>query len=385
MTMCASGCGAIIQPGPPHAKKPRRYCSRRCANRIGERRRSPRRRAAYRNMVLFLYGVECDCCGESDPAFLTVDHPNGGGREHRAKIGTSIFYKWLLDHNAPDAFRLLCMNCNWARRFTGRCPHEDTRMQDRARFYTIDGREYPSVTTILRVIDRSAPLMHWAAAQERKAFEGALLDVLSRAEASGQWKLDQVFAEIVKALPAKRAFLKASEQAADIGLAAHKLIQWHTQKMLGEYAGDEPAVPDPALRAVLSWLDWCKAVDFTPLYTERVIHCPSCAFAGTFDAVAKVNGRVTMLDWKTGKAVYPEAFLQNIAYRHAATREGIDTEAGLILRLPKTAEDPGFEAVPAKPIPYRAWLGACTLWRWQRWMRGEETGTEGMSPCEVET
>ncbi len=69
----------------------------------------------------------------------------------------------------------------------------------------------------------------------------------------------------------------------------------------------------------------------------------------------------------------------------ALGREGIVTDGGLLLRLPKTAEDSGFEAVPAKPIPYRAWLGACTLWRWQRWMQGQETGTESMKPCEVET
>ena len=47
---------------------------------------------------------------------------------------------------------------------------------DRARFYTIDGVQYPSVTTILEVINKPA-LGPWYAKEERRAFETALLAV----------------------------------------------------------------------------------------------------------------------------------------------------------------------------------------------------------------
>jgi hypothetical protein len=33
--------------------------------------------------------------------------------------------------------------------------------RDSARFYTIEGQTYPSVTTFLGVIDKSGPLMGW--------------------------------------------------------------------------------------------------------------------------------------------------------------------------------------------------------------------------------
>ena len=63
------------------------------------------------------YGGCCQICGESHPAFLTIDHINGNGKEHRLVtgiIGGSRFYYWLRRRGWPrDDYRLLCHNCNW--------------------------------------------------------------------------------------------------------------------------------------------------------------------------------------------------------------------------------------------------------------------------------
>ncbi len=58
--------------------------------------------------------------------FLSVDHINGGGRKHREKLGGgTAFFLWLKEKGFPkDEYRLLCMNCNWARGRYGYCPHE---------------------------------------------------------------------------------------------------------------------------------------------------------------------------------------------------------------------------------------------------------------------
>jgi hypothetical protein len=50
---------------------------------------------------------------------------------------------------------------------------------NRARFYTIHGRQLPSVTTILDVIAKPA-LGPWYAREERRYFEAAMLEVLTR-------------------------------------------------------------------------------------------------------------------------------------------------------------------------------------------------------------
>jgi hypothetical protein len=60
--------------------------------------------------------------------FLTVDHINNDGAEHRRKIGAGIcsLYWWLKKNHFPDGFQILCYNCNGARaRNNGVCPHLD--------------------------------------------------------------------------------------------------------------------------------------------------------------------------------------------------------------------------------------------------------------------
>uniref|UniRef100_A0A6M3JU55 HNH endonuclease n=1 Tax=viral metagenome TaxID=1070528 RepID=A0A6M3JU55_9ZZZZ len=76
--------------------------------------------------VIKSYGGKCSCCGENIKEFLTIDHVNGNGKEHRNTIGRGYkLYKWLEKNNYPkDGFRLLCYNCNCARGQFGQCPHE---------------------------------------------------------------------------------------------------------------------------------------------------------------------------------------------------------------------------------------------------------------------
>jgi hypothetical protein len=58
--------------------------------------------------------------------FLTIDHINGGGSQHRKKIGHGHFYLWLYNHGYPDGYQVLCMNCNFGRYMNyGVCPHKE--------------------------------------------------------------------------------------------------------------------------------------------------------------------------------------------------------------------------------------------------------------------
>ena len=69
----------------------------------------------------------CACCGESEIRFLTIDHINGNGSEHRKSAGCwtgSIFYRWLIKAGMPDGYQVLCYNCNNARAWYGTCPHQ---------------------------------------------------------------------------------------------------------------------------------------------------------------------------------------------------------------------------------------------------------------------
>ena len=81
------------------------------------------RHAALKTEMVAAYGGRCVCCGESEIAFLTIDHLHNDGRQHREKTG-SEFYRWLKLNGWPrNGFALKCMNCNFARRFGRECPH----------------------------------------------------------------------------------------------------------------------------------------------------------------------------------------------------------------------------------------------------------------------
>lgn len=82
-----------------------------------------------RGLVFKAYGHKCNCCGESNPGFLTIDHISGGGTRHTKTVARGRLYAWLVKNNFPkDDFRLLCWNCNCGRQHNaGVCPHKQEK------------------------------------------------------------------------------------------------------------------------------------------------------------------------------------------------------------------------------------------------------------------
>lgn len=86
------------------------------------------RRHRDRMIVLRHYGglpPKCACCGETELMFLTIDHINGGGRQHRIAIKNYGLTRWLIKNKLPKGFQILCMNCNLGSFLNkGTCPHK---------------------------------------------------------------------------------------------------------------------------------------------------------------------------------------------------------------------------------------------------------------------
>jgi hypothetical protein len=86
-------------------------------------------RRAARATVMQMYGGRCACCGETQIEFLTIDHINGNGIEHRASLGISksnhsSFYAKLAQEPKRDDLMILCANCHMAKDLFGGCPHQ---------------------------------------------------------------------------------------------------------------------------------------------------------------------------------------------------------------------------------------------------------------------
>lgn len=76
-------------------------------------------------------GQFCQCCGETEISFLSLDHINNDGAKHRREISAhkmsgKTFYKWLIKNNFPYGLQVLCMNCQFGKKQNnGVCPHQN--------------------------------------------------------------------------------------------------------------------------------------------------------------------------------------------------------------------------------------------------------------------
>jgi hypothetical protein len=84
------------------------------------------RNRALRDEVLQVYGGVCACCGESERAFLQIDHVNNDGAQHRREVLRGKLERWLKRNGWPQGFQVLCCNCNFGRHINGGvCPHQE--------------------------------------------------------------------------------------------------------------------------------------------------------------------------------------------------------------------------------------------------------------------
>ena len=217
--------------------------------------------------------------------------------------------------------------------------------------YTVDGEKVVSVTGITGIIDKSGPLMWWGIGECLKFIEAALPDF----EDMDEVQTKQFFHD------AHRAHLRASKTATTIGTMAHAWIEKHL-------AGDKPAMPKnpELLSTITSWLEWSQNHPLTGYETEFKCYSRENGYAGTCDFDGMVGDERCIVDWKTGKAVYPEHALQTAAYQLAREEElDVTYDARWVVVLPK--EGGKVHAVRFGADTYeqdcKGFLGALDLYR----------------------
>lgn len=250
----------------------------------------------------------------------------------------------------------------------------------RGRYYlSPEGEKLPSVTTILSVIGKPA-LVNWAARTERELVTEAAARLYEDAPAHPKMARAAFLATLAERIGKTKAFQREQQKALDVGTAAHKLIEWNIQRELGREAGPEPVMRPESAVAFVAYERWRQSVALVPIWSEQMIYHPDEKYAGTMDlfALANMNGKGPaarcLIDFKTSKAIYPEAYLQLAAYACAIEAMGHGhVDRAIVVRLPKTAGDPGFEARDVGDLGghYRAFLTAKALWQWTNEMAGE--------------
>lgn len=79
--------------------------------------------AKLKNRFLSMYGNSCNCCRETIPEFLTIQHIHGQVGIKKKQSGTTA-YRAAVKEYRPDLYEVLCVNCNFAVRWGRTCPHQ---------------------------------------------------------------------------------------------------------------------------------------------------------------------------------------------------------------------------------------------------------------------
>lgn len=193
------------------------------------------------------------------------------------------------------------------------------RSRTHTRYYNKDGKLLPGVTTILGVLNKPA-LVSWA-------------NNLGLAGINVREYVDTL---------------------ALVGTIGHEMVCCHNRGVNFDGSIYPDELVDKAENCYLSYLQWEKQHKVEPILCEAALVSELYGYGGTIDMLAKVDGINTLLDYKTGKANYPEHVYQVAAYRQLAEENGYFIGGVRILQIGRDETEGFSEKVLASTT--REWM-----------------------------
>jgi hypothetical protein len=189
--------------------------------------------------------------------------------------------------------------------------------------YWKDGKRLSGVTAYTGQIDKSRALIKWAENLSRDYLKDFL----------GKKLTEKMINEAVTQHQVKK------EEAGDIGKLVHNWNELYIKYKISN--GEKPVYPDSeeAMKGIIAFLDWESQNNVQWLKSEQIVYSKKYNYVGTADAIAVINGVKYLVDFKTGKAVYPEAHLQVTGYINAHQEEYHELLRGKILHFDKFTGD----------------------------------------------
>jgi hypothetical protein len=208
----------------------------------------------------------------------------------------------------------------------------------------------PSVTNVISILDKPA-LPRWAAklvAEQAAAMKTSLPNLE-----------DEEIITILKGAP-----WRSSTRSADRGTDIH---EWLERRLALDDAPELSGEAKLYEAGAQAWLD--SLPNMEPMLTEVTLF--SDRYAGTVDAVVLIDDQRWMIDFKTSKAVYPEAALQlaalnacDIAMVEGKPEDFDPCERLAVVRIGKGG-DFEMKEVFDEGTHYEAFIAALDLWAWK--------------------
>lgn len=133
-----------------------------------------------------------------------------------------------------------------------------------------------------------------------------------------------------------------TDEAAKTGTLAHAMVQADLQKEKLDMRQYSPVQVDLAENALISFFEWKSLHEIEVIRCETPMVSETLKYGGTIDCYCLLDGVPTLLDFKTGKAIYDEYFVQLAAYKNLLEELDLPVEQCRILRIGRD-ETEGFE------------------------------------------
>jgi hypothetical protein len=196
--------------------------------------------------------------------------------------------------------------------------------------YALNGKEVPSVTTILGIISKPY-LMKWA---NNLGLRG-------------------------------KSLADENKHTFGIGTLLHAKIEGflkNTEVDTFGYTPTQRTIAEACFKKFLKW--WESQEKITAIYIEKSF-VSKRGYGGTVDAFLEINGLPTIVDWKTSKAISSDYYIQLSAYIQLLEDNGEEPKQVAILRTPKDdsiAEYVVFDAKEVKEAYFKVFESAMRLY-----------------------
>jgi hypothetical protein len=234
--------------------------------------------------------------------------------------------------------------------------------------YFVGNKRVYGVTSITGVLGKPA-LMYWAVNQ---AIDFIKLNI----------KPGVAYDEVqLKSLleSAKKAHSDTKSKAADVGTMIHDWVSDYLKALIEKREPPKRPVNKEMQNAIDGFFEWVKQNKLKVIKSEQKIYHKKYGYAGTLDLEGMVNGKRTIIDLKTGNALYPEAFLQASAYLKAREHETGEEYPGGVIILRLSKEDPikrvsAFEAQKDENVDehFKCFLYCLGIYKWQQKVKKEQ-------------
>lgn len=129
------------------------------------------------------------------------------------------------------------------------------------------------------------------------------------------------------------------DDLADIGTCAHYLLDCHLREREIDLGDFSPNVVEDAKRATAKYFDWAQGKDIRIIAADLEMVSDRHRFGGKLDVFAEINGRRTVLDFKTGKHIYAEHLYQVAAYAEMLKEQGERVDEIRVLQIGRTGAE----------------------------------------------